>query len=138
MKESAEKGGWELDTVDRELPPSDLDMERPVQFDTFDNVQEIVRRHGANESWYAIYRLESASSHATYTSGARYWDATKIDEPGYGLVWDPQERGAPLRVVAVWLLMGLGQFEEIAVLPQRFAEAVQAAAANFEASWAEA
>jgi hypothetical protein len=92
LKESAEKGGWELDGEGRELPPSDLDLDTPDEWPTFKQVQQLLSRQGEPD-WYAIYRLECSTSHATYLSGAVYHDESQIDSPGYGMRYDTAQNG---------------------------------------------
>jgi hypothetical protein len=121
LRESIEKGSWELTNVDdNDLPPSDRDMEQPVERAAFDSVEQLVQKYGGDPSWYATYRLESSTSHASYLSGAAYFDESKLGDRGYGVTWEPTVSGTHLRVTSVWLLMGLGQFSEIADVPPEF------------------
>lgn len=123
LKDSADEAGWALDPQGRELPPSDLDLDRPSEWPTFDNFKKLVEQCG-DPSWYAIYRFESARAHPTYVSANAYHNGSVGTSPDFGMKWEPIERGTHLKVVAAWLLMGLGQLSEVAAPSDEFATAL--------------
>ncbi len=111
LKQSMEKGGWDLEGIDDELP-SHEDLTKPggwSEFRNFENVLDAIER----DEFYAAYRLESSFSHATYLSGAAYWDYERFErgEPGYG--WRPAVAVTPLRATAANLALCLEAGAEV-------------------------
>jgi Family of unknown function (DUF5677) len=125
LKKSMDEGGWDLDGIGADLP-SHEDLVRPehwTEFRSFESVLTAIDR----ESLYAAYRLESAFSHATYLSGAAYWNYDRFDrgEPGYG--WRPAAAATPLHATATHLAMCLDAATQV-IESETIAEGIARAA----------
>lgn len=108
-----------------ELPPTDLDLEKPTEI-AVRSFEALLKRLGQAE-WYLAYRLESAQSHPTYHSAEAYVLPVAAEGGIPQFSSTPTKDPTPIGVVLAMLVIGLGALGEIAEMSQELTEAVNEA-----------